>query len=196
MIRFILYFFLFIFSFTVFAQDIDSTTVFDNTMTVSFDNAENISIETNNVVKKTDYAPLTKSPTTAMFASLIFPGLGQIYVENYWRAVAFTGGAVFLWYSVISEHKIYKDEQKKLYSFEDKNSDEYRATKIHIENVINNRDRNALYLIGVYTLAIIDAYAGAHLYDFSVEQNVNFSFAPNLLPTGNIYWKFGLNYRF
>ena len=186
---------MFIFSFTVFAQNIDNT-MLDNAMTVSFDKVENISIESNNTVKKTDYAPMAKSPTTAMFASLLLPGLGQIYVKNYWRAAAFAGGAGFLWYSVISEHKIYKDEQKKLYSFEDKNSDEYRATKIRIENAIDYRDLNALYLIGVYTLAIIDAYAGAHLYDFSVEQNINFSFAPYLLPTGNIYWKFGLNYRF
>ena len=175
--------FLFVFGSTVFAQNADSVENFDNT-------------ENKVVVKNSDYAPLTKSTTNAMLGSLIFPGVGQIYVEHYWRASLFIPAAGYLWYSTISNHNKYKNEQNKLTAIEDKNSHEYLLTRARREAAVDNRDMAVLYLIGVYTLSIIDAYTGAHLYDFNVEQNINFNFTPNLLPTGNIYWKFGINYRF
>ena len=200
----ILYLFIFSFTVTVFAQDIDSTVVSRHTA------LDAVSSETNTVseeiaeqvrndeikIKNSNYAPLTKSPTTAMLASLAFPGSGQIYVENYWRAAVFAVGAGFLWYNIASNHITAKDERKIMNSIDDKTSQEFLLARARRETAIDNRDLSALYLIGVYALSIIDAYASAHLYDFTVEQNINFSFAPNILPTGNIYWKFGLNYRF
>ena len=32
----------------------------------------------------------------------------------------------------------------------------------------NNRDINGLYLLAVYGIAAVDAYVGAHLFDFDI----------------------------
>jgi len=209
----ILFILLFIFSFTILAEEIDSTvvtrhsaldaesleTVLQSSLEIPHQVRNDGERDVRNdetVAKNLHYAPLTKSPTKAMFYSLGFPGVGQIYVENYWRAAIFSVGAGVLWYNIVSNHKTYKNEQKIMNSIEDKTSQEYLLARGRREVAVDNRDLSALYLIGVYALSMIDAYASAHLYDFTVEQNMNFNFAPNILSTGNIYWKFGLNYRF
>ena len=35
----------------------------------------------------------------------------------------------------------------------------------------DNRDMSAFYLLGVYVLATVDAYVGAHLFDFDVSDD-------------------------
>lgn len=145
---------------------------------------------------QSNYAPLTKSPTVAMLKTLALPGWGQLYVENYIRAPIFAAAAGTLWYFTISNHLKYKDFQEQMNSIEDKNSFDYQIVKNKKETANDNRDMAALYLIGIYTIAIIDAYVGAHLYDFNVNQ-FSVSISPqNKLLTEKLTWQIGLHYQF
>ncbi|MDR0928059.1 MAG: DUF5683 domain-containing protein [Ignavibacteria bacterium] len=154
------------------------------------------SITATPIAEKVDYVPLTKSTTGAMLRSLAFPGWGQLYVEHYWRSAVFAGAAGFLWYNIISNHINYKDYQSQLDNIADKNSNEYQIAKAKRNTAVDNRDLSGLYLIGVYALSIVDAYSGAHLFDFNVSDNVQLHIYPtiNTLPYYNT--GIGINIRY
>ncbi|MGA1415206.1 MAG: DUF5683 domain-containing protein, partial [Candidatus Kapaibacteriota bacterium] len=42
-----------------------------------------------------------KSPTLAIAYTALFPGLGQVYVESYWKAPIAAGAALFFAYQVV-----------------------------------------------------------------------------------------------
>lgn len=118
-----------------------------------------------------DYLNLTKSPTGAALRSLAFPGWGQLYVEHYVQAPVFAAAAGFLWFNIVANHVDYKNYKADLSQHQDVNSYEYQVANSKMVAAIDNRDLNAMYLLGVYLLSIIDAYAGAHLYDFKILGN-------------------------
>lgn len=113
---------------------------------------------------------MQKSPTEAVLKSLALPGWGQYYVESYWKAPVFLGAwgsfiGIAWWndaqyntaagkWALTSDSVLYA-QQKELYFLE---KEFYR----------DQRDIVLLYLVGVYALSMIDAYTGAHLYDFDV----------------------------
>lgn len=107
----------------------------------------------------------TKNPLYAVGLSFAFPGLGQVYVENYWKAPIFGIAAGVVWYMVIDNHLKSRDYQKELDAIVDKDSYNWKYMNEKRENAIDNRDLASLYLIGVYALAAVDAYVGAHLFE-------------------------------
>ncbi len=115
---------------------------------------------------------MEKSPTTALFYSLTFPGAGQIYVESYWKAPIFVGASSALIYFIVVNHNEFVDLQAEWKKMSD--DDPYKTVwKNKKEFYRNQRDMSAFYLLGVYILGAIDAYVDAHLYDFSVEKNIS-----------------------
>jgi len=158
---------------------------------INLDTTDNQSVE-----KKIDYLPLTKSPSKAVFRSLVFPGWGQIYVENYWKSPVFIGAAGFLWYRIISNHIDYVDYKKQLNKIEDQASFEYRVVQGQMITAVDNRDISGLYLLGVYILSMVDAYSGAHLFDFKVNSNVSYFIKPDIYLIGVPNIKVGLCYSF
>ncbi len=125
----------------------------------SVNNAESqhIKSDTNQISK--NY--LTKSPTIAIIWSLIFPGGGQIYVGSYWKAPIFAIAVSALTYNAIHNHNLFKDLEIQ----NNPNKEIYR----------NNRDISIFFICGVYVLSAIDAYVGAHLYDFDVSDDLSFN---------------------
>jgi hypothetical protein len=149
---------------------------------------------------------MTKSTTAAVLWSFAFPGLGQVYNEAYWKAPIFAGAAGTLVYFIIfnqnnfikysdeasgydskindltNQLKIAKTEQDSLsitrliYS----TKDTLNLSKLKREFYRDNRDISGLYLLGVYLLAAVDAYTGAHLFDFSVSDDLSFRFQPTI----------------
>jgi hypothetical protein len=84
----------------------------------------------------------------------------------------FVGTTGYLVYSII-------DNQNK---FSDKSDEVQIATsagrptatlKVEREFYRDKRDEAAFYLLGVYIISIIDAYVGAHLYDFDVSDEMS-----------------------
>ena len=141
----------------------------------------------------TSYTAQKKSTTGAILRSLALPGWGQIYVEHYWRAPIFFAGATTLLYFVIDNHLKANDLKKQIDIIENKNAPEVNLLKRKYENAIDNRDLSALCLIGVYTLATIDAYAGAHLFDFKIGNN---ELKINAIPSVETGVKLQIRYKF
>ncbi len=134
---------------------------------------------------------MSKSPTTALWRSLALPGLGQIYVESYWKAPIFFAATGTLVYLIIDNQINFADYDKRLQAMS-KMDINYSLTKSYREYYRDNRDMSGFYLMGVYILAAVDAYVGAHLYDFQVDDNlamgVSLSSAP--IPAINFIVKF------
>lgn len=91
-----------------------------------------------------------KSPTGAMIRSLVFPGLGQIYNEQYIKA-----GIVLAGQSTLIGFSFYYNNRA-------------RESPTPLEKEFYKDRRNLMYwLIGAATLlSMLDAYIDAHLYDF------------------------------
>ncbi len=121
---------------------------------------------------------MQKSPAWAVLQSLIIPGLGQFYNEDYWKAPLFLGGAATLGYLMIDNHNQYIEYQK-LYDNSEAGIGKDTANT-YKEYYRDQRDMMGFYLLVVYILAAVDAYTGAHLYDFDVsDEKVTFSLSPN-----------------
>lgn len=152
---------------------------------------------------KSDYIDTTtfvmkKSPTTALLYSII-PGGGQLYVESYIKAPLFFGVAATMGaFIVINNTKFIENRdlalslinpsekqqvesgngefnQLPLYTG---NSYQLSLAKQRKEFYRDNRDRLLMYFIVVYGLSMVDAYVGAHLYDFDVKDNIGLNYNP------------------
>ncbi|MCL2039168.1 MAG: DUF5683 domain-containing protein [Bacteroidetes bacterium] len=155
------------------------------------DNEKNIERKIN-----ADYLLLTKSPTRAALRSLVFPGLGQIYTQSYIKSSIFIAGATGLWYMVGSNHIDYKNYNKQLNKIEDKNTYNYRQTQGQMITAVDNRDLAGLYLLGVYILSMVDAYADAHLFDFNIDSNLSYFIKPAINEFNQTYIRIGISYSF
>jgi hypothetical protein len=134
---------------------------------------------------------MAKSPTWAIIQSLILPGLGQFYNEAYWKAPIFLGGAGTLTYFIIADWKQY-DKFQKIYDNSTTQLGKDTSNN-YKEFYRDRRDKLGFYLLGVYILAAVDAYVGAHLFDFDVsDEKVTFSISPNQYKgvSFNLYIKF------
>lgn len=114
---------------------------------------------------------MSKSPTTAVLLSIV-PGGGQWYNEQYWKIPLFAGVAGYFIYRVIYYQNLFLDkaaEADAVSMFDSR----YPILKQQRESYRDNRDLNAAYFIGVEILGMIDAYVGAHLFDFDVDDDVS-----------------------
>lgn len=126
---------------------------------------------------------MTKSPSGAVFRSLALPGWGQYYVESYWKIPLFSGGVLASAYFIIDYHKKYSDKVKEIESFlaldtANLNSYRHRLLKNQREFYRDNRDQAIFIMAGFYIAAAVDAYVGAHLFDFNVNENLSLNISP------------------
>lgn len=126
-----------------------------------------------------------KSPAMAVTYTALFPGLGQVYVGSYWKAPIAAGAALFFVYQISSYHGIFT-EKSKLY--DDLISQGFTRFDPRVQLAIrekefynNARDINGLWLLGIYGIAAIDAYVGAHMLEFDVSDNLSFNILPDLI---------------
>lgn len=115
-------------------------------------------------------ATMTKSPVLALALSLI-PGLGQMYVESYWKAPIFFGGfGTAVGFTVYNSSKY--NEANTLYTNADADTTITAGAKdifLRQREIYRDlRDVSIVAIVGVIGLAAIDAYVGAHLFDFDV----------------------------
>lgn len=109
---------------------------------------------------------MQKSPWGAVLRSAILPGFGQFYNESYWKIPIIWGvGALFIsgW---VYNNNLYNDNKNLFIETGNqlflRNRDFYR----------DQRDNFTIYLVLLYILNLVDAYVDAHLYDFSVEEDL------------------------
>ncbi len=113
---------------------------------------------------------MTKSPVLALALSLI-PGLGQFYVESYWKVPIFLGGfGTAVGFTIYNSSKY--NEANTLYTNAEADPTITAGAKdifLRQREIYRDlRDVSIVAMVGVIGLAAIDAYVGAHLFDFDV----------------------------
>lgn len=127
--------------------------------------------------------PMSKSPTTAVLMSVALPGLGQYYTESYWKIPLFAGGALVSTWFVVDNHAMYRDADAAYLAAVNSNASSVTVQRLlrQREAYRDNRDVAVLALAATYVVAAIDAYVGAHLFDFDVSDDVSLNVAPTPL---------------
>ena len=135
----------------------------------------------NNIPKK-EKSYNSKSATGAIIRSLVLPGWGQIYVENYWKSPIFFGAAASLTYLIIWNNNQFIEKKNLFNQTEAGNPNDpmLPAIKNSKEFYRDNRDKSAFFLAGVYILAAVDSYVGAHLFDFDVGDDLSLKISSNV----------------
>ncbi len=139
-----------------------------------------------------DRFQMQKSPLGAVWRSFIIPGWGQIYVESYWKAPLFLAAAAGMAGLIVYNNNLFQDYTRRIDNLTEPSDSELRVMKSTREFYRDSRDLAALYMLGVYVVAAVDAYVGAHLYDFNVDENIS----AVIIPNRNGFITFRINYHF
>lgn len=143
----------------------------DSAQTIIPKNLQSQQIDTTNQSEST-----SKSPLGAVLRSLIIPGWGQLYVQQYWKAPIFFAGAIVMYYYVFKHNKDYLDYSRQYDKLKELNPNsivELYYLKLRKENSRDNRDISIFFLCGIYALAMLDSYVDAHLFNFNVNENIS-----------------------
>ncbi len=144
-------------------------------------------------------------PTRAVWMSALFPGLGQIYNRRFWKLPIVVGAYVGLGYgcswnnSMLSEYtRAYRDimdndpSTKSYMDIFPSTTREEDLDKTWLTNVLRtrkdyyrrNRDLCVIAMIGVYLIAMVDAYVDASLSHFDITPDLAVDVAPAVLQDG------------
>ncbi|MDR2557124.1 MAG: DUF5683 domain-containing protein [Bacteroidales bacterium] len=128
-----------------------------------------------------------KSPWTAAICSAIIPGLGQMYIGQYWKPAIWYGGGAALWYMIdfnLKERRIY-DRELNARFYKDTsalNISLGRFSESQLLNVRNYYQNNIELAIiiasAVYLLNILDAVVYAHLSKFDISPDLSMKIDP------------------
>lgn len=115
-----------------------------------------------------------KSSLLAVGLSLVLPGAGQIYNEDYWKApVLWLLGGYWV-YEHGKNNKTFSDFSYRYFtSITPTNAEGDPQLKTLRDFYRDERDKFAWYLGGLYALNLLDAYVGANLYDFTVTPDLS-----------------------
>lgn len=107
-----------------------------------------------------------RSPLTALLLSAVVPGAGQFYNDDYFKIPIIWGLGGFLAYSVIKNNNDFLANQDIYFNSSDstkRGGAQYFNAK---EAARDNRDYYGSFLFLLYVINVLDAYVGAHLFDF------------------------------
>lgn len=142
-------------------------------------------------------------PTKAIWYSALLPGLGQVYNRRYWKLPIIVGGYLGLAYAtswnngMLNDYtRAYRDimdndpDTKSYMDFFPPNTQESDLDKNWLTNVLQsrknyyrrNRDLCIISMVGVYLIAMVDAYVDASLSHFDITPDLSMDWAPSLLP--------------
>ena len=138
-------------------------------------------------------------PNRALWLSALCPGLGQIYNRRYWKLpIAFVG----LGYGTSWNNRMLRDYSKAYRDLMDNDpttrsymdfypptTQESSIDKTWLQKSLKNkrsyyrryRDICIIGMVGVYLLAIVDAYVDASLAHFDVSPDLSMRIAPTLI---------------
>lgn len=171
-----------------------------------------VSADTVNVVKYSPYdvweereTTFNPDPTRAVWMSALFPGLGQIYNRRYWKLPIVIGGFMGLGYAtswnngMLSDYtKAYHDimdtdpSTKSYMDFFPPTTKEEDLDKTWLTNLLRsrknfyrrNRDLCVICMVGVYLIAMVDAYVDASLSHFDVTPELSIDVSPAVFRDG------------
>lgn len=155
------------------------------------------------VPRKVEFSP---DPTRAVWLSALFPGLGQVYNRRYWKLPIIVGGYLGLGYATSWNNQMLKDYSRAYSDILDNdpstnsymdffapNVQESDFDKTWLTNLLRsrknyfrrNRDLCIISMVGVYLLAMVDAYVDASLSHFDISPQLSMDVVPALIPDGN-----------
>lgn len=142
-------------------------------------------------------------PTRAVWLSALCPGLGQLYNRRYWKLPIVVGGFMGLGYATSWNNGMLRDytraysdimdndpSTKSYMDFFPPTVHESDLDKTWLTNILKsrkdfyrrNRDLCIICMVGVYFVAMIDAYVDAQLAHFDISPNLSVDIAPALIP--------------
>lgn len=141
-------------------------------------------------------------PTRAVWMSALFPGLGQLYNRRYWKLPIVAGAYVGLGYATSWNNSMLRDYTRAYRDITD-NDDSTRSymdffppttkeedlDRTWLTNIMRarkdfyrrNRDLCIISMVGVYLLAMVDAYVDASLSHFDISPDLSMDVAPQLM---------------
>lgn len=144
-------------------------------------------------------------PTRAVWLSALFPGLGQVYNRRYWKLPIIVGGYLGLGYATSWNNQMLTDytrayadlldndpTSKSYMDFFAPNVKESDVDKAWLKNLLKsrknyfrrNRDLCIISMVGVYLLAMVDAYVDASLSHFDINPHLSMDVVPALMQDG------------
>ena len=126
------------------------------------------------------------SPGKATLYSAVLPGLGQIYNKHYWKVPVIYAGAGVITYFAVDNYKTAQKYKKEFISRD--NGNEPRLLEGYsnegILNLYNTHQKNfeLLLIVGsiTYLVNILDAYVFAHLFSFTINDDLSMQFSPKI----------------
>ena len=106
---------------------------------------------------------MQKSPWGAVGRSALLPGWGQFYNEDYLHIPVIWGFLGWFGYQWVLNNNDYKTSRDLF--IETGNE----ISRIRRDFFRDQRDNFTIYITITYLLNLVDAFVGAHLFDFSVE---------------------------
>ncbi len=144
----------------------------------------------------------TPDPVRAVWMSALCPGLGQIYNRRYWKLPIVIGGFMGLGYGsswnngMLADYtRAYTDlmdndpSTKSYMDFFPPNTDESTLNRSWLERTLKsrkdyyrrNRDLCIICMVGVYLVAMVDAYVDASLSNFDISPDLSMQVSPALI---------------
>ena len=147
----------------------------------------------------------TPNPTKAVWMSALFPGLGQLYNRRYWKLPIVVGAYMGLGYATNWNNTMLRDYTRAYSDIMDNDPStnsymDFFAPTVKEEDLDKrwltdllrrrknmyrrNRDLCIISMVGVYLLAMVDAYVDASLSHFDVSPDLSMDIAPAIIPEG------------
>ncbi len=138
-------------------------------------------------------------PTRAVWMSALFPGLGQIYNRRYWKLPIVIGGYLGLGYAtswnngMLNDYtRAYRDimdndpSTNSYMNFFPPTTQESDLDRTWLTNILQsrknfyrrNRDLCIIAMVGVYLIAMVDAYVDASLSHFDISPDLSMDLCP------------------
>ena len=105
------------------------------------------------------------SPAGAVLMSPLFPGWGQLYTENGWRAALSFGSQMWFWSRMVTRDRRAVRAREFAATFEADNINHITYNQFAEENWEQMRDF-AWWSGGALFIIALDAYVGSHLFHF------------------------------
>lgn len=190
------------------SEPVDSTTYVEGKILIKTPLESDVPEEGDlTVVTADDYHPyglenkreFNPSPERAVWMSALFPGLGQIYNRRYWKLPIIVGGYMGLGYATNWNNKqlqeysqAYRDlldndpSTNSYMNFFPPNTKEENLNKTWLTNVMKsrrdfyrrNRDLCIIACVGLYLIAMVDAYVDASLAHFDISPDLSLDWSP------------------
>ena len=170
--------------------------------TIDNDTIKTVVIDPNSPYGLSDKREFNPDPTRAVWMSVLFPGLGQIYNRRYWKLPIIVGGFMGLAYGTSWNNGQFQDysnayrdlldndpSSNSYMNFFPPTTKEEDLDKSWLTNVMKsrkdfyrrNRDLCIICMVGVYLLCMVDAYVDASLAHFDISPDLSLDWSPTMI---------------